>query len=513
MSRQSDATLVSTPSILRLANETLIQIFDCAVHLPVLAGPVTVGSAQPTSTLYDELTHFAPTRAQAPPQTEGGESEGDGYRPFIASHATNRTTPLMLSHVCKDWRRLTFSAPELWATIHIRGTSPGLLNILEKVWLPNSGNRLLDLTLQAPNRCISYMMEPSIKGILEALGRQSARWKSLTIQFDWLLPTMHRFLRPVEPADQLHSLCFRPNLWNSKRSVEFVKRSMGLRQVEFYERDHSHQDWDLDCARTLRDVLPASLTTLKIHLALEGNPLLFSILSRFQSLENLDVTFIVISEFSQRNAGDLGRLEEAIVHLPVLKQFTLIGTHGSHRSLIPLLNCLEAPALSDLSIRTGFPAGGDRSLAGTLFTSLKEMLKRSKVALRTFAFVDANNDFHLYPLLMHPSMTTVEELEVRSTQMSVLLERLKIEDSETPIEWIPVPNLVHLRLALYDYRPAVCGLSKMVKTRQGLSPLVRKIRSVEATFSIRDHLEFEREFWGGQPELEKVERWFYYRSE
>jgi hypothetical protein len=146
-----------------------------------------------------------------------------------------------------------------------------------------------------------------------------------------------------------------------------------------------------------------------------------------------------------------------------------------------------------------------------MFTALKGMFTRSKATLRTFSFFDANNDFNLHPLLMHSSMTAVEELEVRSTQMSILLERLKIEDSETPIEFIPLPNLQHLRLSLYNYRPAFCALSKMVKSRQGLNPLVRKIVSVEAKFGDRDQIKSERQFWDAQPELDNVERWFYYR--
>ncbi|KAJ2911521.1 hypothetical protein MD484_g8893, partial [Candolleomyces efflorescens] len=504
----------SDPPILRLANETLIQIFDYAVHLPVLAGPVTLDSAEHISSLYDELNHFAPPTALH--QTEGEEEElddddDDEYTPSISSHATHRTTPLLLSHVCKTWRRLTFSAPELWSTIYINGISPRMFMLLQKIWLPNSRTRLLDLTIQGPNLSLSSVRKVSVKEVFRALGKESARWRSLTVKSSvpWGF-SLHELFCPVGPAAHLESFSiYAASSWLTPSADKLVKGFATLRHVELTKTG----GMNVDCTRFIVGLSPAHLTTLKLPLALESrsHTRLFTTLSRFGCLEALQVEFTVLRPGERLHSGR-GLLEEVTVHLPVMKKLTLIGTHGSHESLISLLNSLDAPSLSDLSIRTRFPPGGDRSLAGILFTSLKEMLTRSKVALRTFTFVDANNDLHLYPLLTHPSISTIEELEVRSTHMSILLERLKIEDSETPVEWIALPNLVHLRLALYDYRPAFCALSKMVKSRQGVSPCVRKIRSVEATFCDRDQMRSERKFWDEQRELEGVERWFYYRS-
>ncbi|KAJ2932334.1 hypothetical protein H1R20_g4759, partial [Candolleomyces eurysporus] len=461
---------------------------------------------RPTSSLEDEL----------------GTTESNGTQPTvpsifhyaritsnvedklgIGSHATNRTTPLTLSHVCKEWRTLAFSSSGVWAVIFINGSSLGVFNILKEIWLPNSGSRLLDVTIRIPPR--SRGLRVALKEILAALAGESNRWRSFTFDCRW---SESYFSPPVAPMTQLRSLSFNNGGRFGQRLnfSQLVMDSPALREVELWDQDLVMH------AVVVSGVLSTRLTTLKLRIAIENHLDFFSTLSLFRCLQSLEVKLSIFQGTGRMLESFRANLTDQMVHLPALKHFTLIGTQlASHGSLPMLLDRLEIPSISEVAIHTALDAG-EKTLAKAVFATLKGMLKRSNAVLRSLSFCDENNDFNLYPLLTHPSLSSLEELEVQSSRMNILLERLKVESSGTPIDWILLPNLQRIRLALYDCAYNPCVLSKLVKSRMGVSPLVPKITSVEANFSVRSQIESEREFWDSQPELTSVERRFYYRA-
>ncbi|RXW14251.1 hypothetical protein EST38_g11603 [Candolleomyces aberdarensis] len=458
-----------TSPIFRLANETLMQIFDHAVHLP------------------------------APPNIDFPPTSSVEDKPGIASHATNPTTPVTLSHVCKHWRRLARSISGLWATIFITSDSNGVVKLLTDVWLSNSGSHLLGLTIVGALRS---RKRPDFSKILAVLEQESHRWNSFTLDNHWgqwsCLPSS------MAPATQLRSLSFNPGCrYEQQVNLQrFVIDSPALREVELRDQDLVMH------AAVVSGVISTRLTTLKLRIAMENHPEFFSTLSLFQGLEVLEVKLNKFDGIDRTLQLFQHHFKDEIVYLPALKRFTLIGAQGlAHDRLLMLLDHLEIPSLSDIAIRTAFPAG---ERAPAVFSALDKMLQRSNAVLQCLSFFDENNDFNLHPFLTHPSLISLEELEARSCQMNILLECLKIESRDTPVDFVLLPKLRHIRLVLYDCSNNPCALSKLAKSRMGVNPLVAKIVSVEAKFSVRRQMEMERRFWDRQPELALVERRFYH---
>ncbi|RXW14250.1 hypothetical protein EST38_g11601 [Candolleomyces aberdarensis] len=357
--------------ISRLANETLMQIFDHAVHLP--APPIE--DCRPSPIVEDELGITESNATQSTVSSTPGLfyyariTSNVEDKAGVTSHATSPTTPLTLSHVCKEWRTLAFSSSGLWAVILVSGSSPGVLNILKEVWLPNSGSRLLDVTVRIPPR--SQGLRVALKEILAALSGESHRWRSFTFDCRWSESLLSP---PVAPTTQLRSLSFNNGGRFGQRLnfSQLVMDSPALKEVELWDQDLVMH------AVIVSGVLSTRLTTLKLRIAIENHLDFFSTLSLFQRLQALEVKLNIFHGTGRMLESFGVNFTDQMVHLPALKQFTLISTQlASHGSLPMLLDRLETPSISEVAIHTALHAG-DKTLAKAVFSALKGMLTSGK---------------------------------------------------------------------------------------------------------------------------------------
>ncbi|KAJ7106996.1 hypothetical protein C8R44DRAFT_680875 [Mycena epipterygia] len=110
-------------------------------------------------------------------------------------------SPLLISHVCSDWRRLVLSMPQLWTSLHIEARanwSPSTATLFNKglkTWLPRSGSLPLS---------ISYVVHSydSIRPntlLLRTLVNSSQRWGHMRFK----LPSFEDFrpLGKISPDD------------------------------------------------------------------------------------------------------------------------------------------------------------------------------------------------------------------------------------------------------------------------------------------------------------------------
>ncbi|KAJ7604541.1 hypothetical protein FB45DRAFT_956460 [Roridomyces roridus] len=94
--------------------------------------------------------------------------------------------PLLLGHVCSEWRSIAFGFPQLWARLHVSSEfmSPSMMEELQ-TWLARSANSPLTISLQcAPEwEDVDDMDSPpfSLARILWKLTDVSERWKSIRI--------------------------------------------------------------------------------------------------------------------------------------------------------------------------------------------------------------------------------------------------------------------------------------------------------------------------------------------
>ncbi|KAJ7635128.1 hypothetical protein FB45DRAFT_1057050 [Roridomyces roridus] len=83
--------------------------------------------------------------------------------------------PLLLGHVCSEWRSIAFALPELWASLHVSSDFLSSSTLPElRAWLPRSASCPLTLSLQ----CGGGWNE---RKMLAVLNSASERWKTLQI--------------------------------------------------------------------------------------------------------------------------------------------------------------------------------------------------------------------------------------------------------------------------------------------------------------------------------------------
>ncbi|KAJ7601143.1 hypothetical protein C8J56DRAFT_27246 [Mycena floridula] len=119
---------------------------------------------------------------------------------FVSCLPANKATdiaitdaPLLLGRVCRSWRELTMSTPQLWASIHVRFTENLEPITVQRrcdeaqIWIGRSG--ICPLTVKVGNNgCTS----PIVVEFIQSLTRFSTRWRSIELEAaaDWLIPLM-----------------------------------------------------------------------------------------------------------------------------------------------------------------------------------------------------------------------------------------------------------------------------------------------------------------------------------
>ncbi|KAJ7121041.1 hypothetical protein C8R44DRAFT_171487 [Mycena epipterygia] len=96
-------------------------------------------------------------------------------------------SPLILSHVCRQWRDAAISTPTLWNAIELILVNPNRRQqqfCLLKTWLSRSGNCPLSISLQRP------LLEanddiPSTVAFVEAIIHHTPRWYDMKLQLPY----------------------------------------------------------------------------------------------------------------------------------------------------------------------------------------------------------------------------------------------------------------------------------------------------------------------------------------
>lgn len=92
-------------------------------------------------------------------------------------------SPILLSQVCRQWRNIAISLPQLWRAIQLDlGTEfqPHQINLL-KSWLQRSETRLLSVGI-AYNGRPSLLIEPHVETFLHELMLHRKRWEYVEIE-------------------------------------------------------------------------------------------------------------------------------------------------------------------------------------------------------------------------------------------------------------------------------------------------------------------------------------------
>ncbi|KAG6834980.1 hypothetical protein H0H93_005946 [Arthromyces matolae] len=126
-----------------------------------------------------------------------------------------RLDPVLLSHVCKQWRDITTSNPLLWSSFFVLCNLKTQTLELIKLWLERSADMPLDITfkeclvdLKADEEWSKPPQNPMTPQVMELLTAQAHRWKTIDFEFSLQISSVLQEM-PVDSFKILESANFR----------------------------------------------------------------------------------------------------------------------------------------------------------------------------------------------------------------------------------------------------------------------------------------------------------------
>ncbi|KAF6754939.1 hypothetical protein DFP72DRAFT_355165 [Ephemerocybe angulata] len=475
-----------------IPSELLLTIFDLAVHTPF---DPEVQSLETISSLDDPIigkpipstvASIGTTTARIHIDANYPESQlGSG----IIAHETNPFTPLDISHVCRDWREIAFSAPELWSSIYVADGHLSTVHLLQ-LWLQNSGSRPLDLVFRETNGDISR--SNTIVEMLKVAAAHSRRWRSFKLRLRrgrlWMNIVMEALGGIETPL--LETLAFNFSIDSNQGSPPFndawiplITNSPQLQELQMWSTMDRSKDF-------LLAVPFHRLTTITLTMvAFQRDSLFLNSLRRCEVLETLTIS---LNDGSYWGALQPPSSSDAAVSIPSLRHLNLIG-----KRLCDLLQNLHLPSLISLSLHTNYyDIHTTRRLGTDIYMALDDLFTRSQCHLRSFKIRDVEqNDFEtrLLFLLHHPALRGIGELRVGSKVRERTLEWLGGGD---PTSTPPFQDLKHIHLEAFAADPKILSATVVAMTGSRIRGN-GLLRSLTVGFLSETQLIYETRAWNG----------------
>lgn len=307
--------------------------------------------------------------------------------------------PLVVSHVCRKWRRASFS-PRVWSYIHL--TSDSLDAVARtRLWLSRA--------LQSPLRVLVdvQVLDPHILDAFELVLDRASQWRSLTLS-----------ARFVQQASEILSQCRRPipNLC----TLDVTSFSIGVSTEQGVDElagldDAFYDAPSLSCVRIVCNRFPPSLPTTVVELSIEladipsSRPSLSALLQMLGRLPALrSLTLIIPSYFAQIIQNNEDRTTETYLHQ---LECLIVDAPPDFNEV---LRHIQAPALRSLHLRsTEPPLNHPHEGTGE---ALLQFLKSSNPQIKLLELHDVDirrDDF----VQCFSSLPLLEELRLHETEI------------------------------------------------------------------------------------------------
>ncbi|KDR86107.1 hypothetical protein GALMADRAFT_402807 [Galerina marginata CBS 339.88] len=150
-------------------------------------------------------------------------------------------SPLLLGAVCKLWRRIAWSTPQLWRSISVDLSGPHISTVVElaKQWLIRSGQMPLSVRLLCrppgtATKLFEIIDKEDVRALLAVLSHSSGRWRNLDLSIP---PRLMRHInsapRYVYPLESLF-LDFNPAL----QSLDGSSFDLGQTNINYGNLTH-----------------------------------------------------------------------------------------------------------------------------------------------------------------------------------------------------------------------------------------------------------------------------------
>lgn len=302
-------------------------------------------------------------------------------------------TPLLLTRICSEWRRITLSTPEIWSSLHIPiprhfpPTDQGIPSVLHKAksWLARSGTYPLSVSLY-----FSESHKDDFPPIIEFLRFFMHRFRCIEMRVPWeFLSDLGSLDSPIL-AEIMIDLYDIPEL-SDPIAFSVLKQTSSLRRVTL----GSHVNLDEAFLLPLNQ-----LHGLYVQCAYTPIQLL-DLLEQCNNLREFSLAPSYITNFT--DPGD------RLITLPNLRSLSI---HTENFILEVLLRRLVVPGLRVLIVHgITFSTGQDPDTrCCRLYPTLSAMITRSLCSLERFDFpyMEIFSDNLVECLSLMPGLTNLE---------------------------------------------------------------------------------------------------------
>lgn len=353
--------------------------------------------------------------------------------PFDNPRTFEPAAPLLLCQICRSWRRLATSLPDLWCFLRVvvslgrAHPAPHTVNM----WLKNSGRLLLYLSIYQVNN--SYSNGYETYKVLELFIMHVARWKE--IQFDLAGPPP-RCLLPIIKNKTLPLEKFHLNTTGN----ESVVKTQGLFEIFLH---HVPKLTELvvctipqDLWREEHGMIPwAQLTSLCVD-NVPSVAVTLLMLDKCRNLRHLKV----LIPFGENSTLLTSQITNMALHT--------LNIRAKCDDITAFAQTVVLPALASLQIDTSWQPGS--AAYRWPQTALSTLLERSGAYLHKLRISHWRiTEGDLLALLDHPAVQSLVELSVIDESPlghepflgKLALKRLTIGDDDSESRAAPLPAL------------------------------------------------------------------------
>ncbi|KAJ3513521.1 hypothetical protein NMY22_g15016 [Coprinellus aureogranulatus] len=466
--------------------ELLLHIFDLVVHTPDNCHSMFSSRTALQSASGDEFK-FA-TDKRYPDFPTG-----------ISAHAMSTQSPLYLSHVCREWRRLALAESTLWSTIFVTNGGQHFEHLF-KLWLGNSGSQPLSLVFRDGAMWEAGDAEV-IMDMLMLAASHHKRWHTLKVRLRRIRLPMKKIadFASLAKPENLRTLAFSFNATLNREADQFnsvwgglIQSSPMLQEMQMW----STMDYDVGFLGRI----PFSrlrVMTLPMVRIFPGSSFMLS-LRQCSCLHTLSISL-----------DECVRLPEAPYTLPIPSLLNLDIVSSFIDQVAAFMQMLRLPCLTNLSIHTDSLYNLEMEGKSLPWDWLKEALDHWKPRLLRLSIRDETAlgfERSFLPLLHHPTLQSLVELKVGGIVGQRFMEEMTIDICKPDSS--PVRNLQYLHI-----ESAQIGDSQGLVSRMALSRRQRcsaDLREVKIDFCIKSEMDGEEAAWDtcNDPLLQRIDRSF-----